>query len=81
MKLNDLGMIALKFSNLPKLTRYNLSKDEFMALSKLNSNKNIVILKAEKGNFTVIMTSTDYEEKLLISCHVLFTKPSPKITL
>ena len=61
MKLKDLGMIALKFSNLPKLPRYNLSKDEFMALSKLNSNKHIVILKAEKGNFTVIMTSMDCE--------------------
>ena len=42
----------------------NLSTEEKIAIKELRSNKDIVILKADKGNSTVIMNSEDYNAKI-----------------
>ena len=42
----------------------NLSTEEKIAIKELKSNKDIVILKADKGNSTVIMNSEDYSAKI-----------------
>ena len=43
----------------------NLSKLEFLALKNIKSNPDIVILKADKGNATVILNKVDYNLKML----------------
>ena len=42
----------------------NITKKERMAIKDLNSNKDIIILPADKGNATVLMNTTDYKDKL-----------------
>ena len=42
----------------------NLSPDETKALKELWSDNNIIILKSDKGNATVVMDRRDYESKL-----------------
>ena len=44
----------------------NLSPDETKALKELRSDNNIIILKSDKGNATVVMDRRDYESKLSI---------------
>ena len=46
------------------LTDCNLTKDELHALKRLKSNKNIVILPADKGRVTVVMDKKDYTDKI-----------------
>ena len=48
-----------------KLPQPNLSKDEMEALKELRSDTSIKIMKADKGNATVVMDSQEYEYKLL----------------
>ena len=43
----------------------NISKGEKQALEKLKKNKDIVALKADKGNATVILDTEDYNKKAL----------------
>ncbi len=43
----------------------NLSKSERAALRDLKKDKDIVILKADKGNSTVIMDRSDYDSRLM----------------
>ncbi len=43
----------------------NLSKSERAALRDLRKDKDIVILKADKGNSTVIMDRSDYDSRLM----------------
>lgn len=43
--------------------RSNLSKHEFEALKSLNNNKDIVVLKADKGGAAVILNKEDYWKK------------------
>jgi len=42
----------------------NLTKDEFHSIRSLSDNPNIILLKVDKGNATVIMNTIDYESKL-----------------
>ena len=42
----------------------NISKEEAKALKKIKKNKSIIILKADKGNVTVIMDRIDYDYKM-----------------
>lgn len=59
--LQECGCI-LCTSNLPKP---NLTKGGFIALPQLNSNRNILILKANKGIVSVVMNSFNYHYKML----------------
>ena len=53
--------VIIKHEKLPKL---NISRSELTALRELESNKNIKIVKEEKGNATVLMDSEDYDKKM-----------------
>ncbi|XP_047990120.1 uncharacterized protein LOC125229344 [Leguminivora glycinivorella] len=47
-----------------KLPRSNISKEEWEALNDLRSNPDILTLKADKGNATVVIDVSDYESKI-----------------
>jgi len=53
-------MKAMKKSCFPS----NISKEEHMALRKLKENKDVTILKSDKGNATVVMDKAEYEKKV-----------------
>lgn len=55
--------LALKFRNQPRPTS-NLNKDQRLALKKLKDNKEITILKADKGNCTVVLDTQEYDGKM-----------------
>jgi hypothetical protein len=42
----------------------NLAKEKFQSIWCLNVNPNIIILKVDKGNASVIMNTSDYESKI-----------------
>jgi len=48
-----------------KPPRNNISKDEFDALKSLNHNKDIIVLKVDKGGVVVILDKEDYRRKML----------------
>ena len=48
-----------------RLPRSNLSKNQKDAVRNLRTDKSIHILKADKGNATVILNRTDYDKKIL----------------
>ena len=69
-KVNDAAAVStarskvagvLKTARLPKR---NIDKEEEQALKELKEDKDIVILKADKGNCTVIMDRPDYDQKI-----------------
>ena len=43
----------------------NLHKDNRAALKTLKQDKNIIILRAEKGNATIVMNSTESKEEVM----------------
>ncbi|KAK3735298.1 hypothetical protein QZH41_000232 [Actinostola sp. cb2023] len=47
-----------------KLPANNLTKDEKSAIRTLRDDKDIIILKADKGNATVVMDRTEYDNKI-----------------
>ena len=53
---------ALKNAKPP--AKENLTLDEKQALKDLQNDDSILILKADKGNCTVVMNTTDYENKV-----------------
>lgn len=42
----------------------NLTRDEMGAVKTLKNNKNIIILRADKGNATVVMNKKEYHDKM-----------------
>ena len=69
-KVNDTAAVCtarskvagvLKTARPPKR---NIGKEEEQALKELKEDKDIVILKADKGNCTVIMDLPDYDQKI-----------------
>ena len=61
------GLKNIAFSSFNRynyLRELNLSKNEFDALKKLSSMKDIVIHKSDKGNSVVIVNRTDYLNRL-----------------
>ena len=48
-----------------RLPRSNLSKNQKDAVQNLRTGRSIHILKADKGNATVILNRTDYDKKIL----------------
>ena len=70
-KVNDAAAVStarskvagvLKTARSPKR---NIDKEEEQALKELKEDKDIVILKADKGNCTVIMDRPDYDQKII----------------
>jgi len=57
----------------PKLT-----KENFDSICRLNENRNILILKVNKGNAPVIMDSSDYDSKMLDLLSTSTYKPLAK---
>ena len=55
----------------------NIASKERQAIKKLNRDKDILILPADKGNATVIMKTTDYNGKIL---DILNTNDYKKVT-
>ncbi|XP_047989338.1 uncharacterized protein LOC125228720 [Leguminivora glycinivorella] len=53
--------VILRKATLPKS---NVTTEERLALKNLRANENILVLKADKGNATVVMDSTDYDDKI-----------------
>ncbi|XP_063622430.1 uncharacterized protein LOC134794549 [Cydia splendana] len=47
-----------------KLPKSNTTAEERSALRDLKENEDILVLKADKGNATVVMDSTDYDSKI-----------------
>ena len=47
-----------------KLPRNNLTMDQRKALKELSNMEDVVVLPADKGNTTVLMTAVDYDSKL-----------------
>ncbi|KAK5650122.1 hypothetical protein RI129_001151 [Pyrocoelia pectoralis] len=52
----------LKNAHLPK---QNITKAQKSHLKELKNNKDILILRADKGNSTVIVNTSDYNEKMM----------------
>ena len=54
----------------------NLSKEQNIAIRDLKKDRSVCILKADKGNCTVVMNSLDYDNKInaLLSDSVTYTK-------
>jgi len=48
-----------------KPPRSNISKAEFEALKTLNKNRDVVVLKADKGGAAVLLDRSDYRNKML----------------
>ena len=48
----------------PKLPKSNMTKDQWMALKKLEEDKDIVVLPADKGNATVLLDKSEYNQKM-----------------
>jgi hypothetical protein len=46
-----------------KILKANVTDQEENAIQQLYKDKNIKILKADKGNVTVVMNTTEYERK------------------
>lgn len=55
--------LTLTFRNQPRPAP-NLNKDQRIALKELKENKEITILKADKGNSTVVLTTSEYDAKM-----------------
>ena len=47
-----------------KPPKSNITSKERTALNSLNKDKDIVILKADKGRTTVVLNRSDYEQKM-----------------
>jgi hypothetical protein len=47
-----------------KLPKPNITHEERQAIKKLNSNDQIIVLPADKGNTTVILDKNDYDSKI-----------------
>lgn len=53
---------ALRQSKPPR--ERNLTREEQEALRELKSNENIVVVRADKGNCTVVMNKRDYSTQV-----------------
>ena len=58
----------------------NITQEEEEALKELKQDENIIILKADKGNSTVVMNAQEYDDKIncLLSDSSVYTKLSKK---
>ncbi|XP_059055428.1 uncharacterized protein LOC131849377 [Achroia grisella] len=49
-----------------KLPKSNVTAEERYALECIRENENILVLKADKGNATVVMNTSDYDSKIRV---------------
>ncbi|CAH2097401.1 unnamed protein product [Euphydryas editha] len=56
----DIAVILRK----SKLPATNITTEERQALKNIRNNQDILVLKADKGNATVVMNTTDYQQKI-----------------
>ena len=61
-----------------KPPKRNINKSEAVAIKNSKNNKEIMIMKADKGNATVVMNTTDYETKMVE--HLTTTRCYKKLT-
>ena len=54
--------MILRKVNPPK---HNITMNETTAIKDLKANKDIMIMKADKGNTTVVLNMSDYEAKMI----------------
>ena len=52
------------FDNYNFWNELNISKEEFLALKGLSSNKDIILHKADKGNSVVLVNKADYNTRM-----------------
>ena len=52
------------FDNYNFWNELNISKEEFLALKGLSSNKDIILQKADKGNSVVLVDKADYTKRI-----------------
>ena len=52
------------FDNYNFWNELNISKEEFLALKGLSSNKDIILQKADKGNSVVLVNKADYTKRM-----------------
>ena len=52
------------FDNYNFWNELNISKEEFLALKGLSSNKDIILQKADKGNSVVLVNKADYAKRM-----------------
>ena len=52
------------FDNYNFWNKLNISKEEFLALKSLSSNKDIILQKADKGNSVVLVNKADYTKRM-----------------
>ena len=50
-----------------KPSKKNITKEEFAALKKLKGGKDIMVLKANKGNTTIFIKTEDYQQLRIIN--------------
>ena len=61
----DVKKVAFSsFDNYSFWDELNITKDEFKALKKLSSNKDIIVQKADKGNSVVLVNKVDYIHRM-----------------
>ena len=53
-----------EFLESAKPPQRNITQEEEEALKELKQDENIVILKADKGNSTVVMNAQEYDDKI-----------------
>lgn len=84
-KSEEMRQDIAKILRTSKPPQSNISIKEKRALNNLRKNKNIVILKVDKGNSTLIMNIIDYDNKMeehlnKSGCYKIINKdPSEKI--
>ena len=52
------------FDNYNFWNEFNISKEEFLQLKGLSSNKDIILQKADKGNSVVLVNKADYTKRM-----------------
>ena len=70
-KIKDTGLSSFRLYNKKDHQFENLSEEEYKAFINLQSNKNIIIHKADKGNWVVVIDRLSYVigiEKLQSGC-------------
>ena len=75
-KIKDVGLSSFRLYNKKDNRFENLSEEEYEAFINLQSNKNIIIQKADKGNSVVVIDRLSYviEMEKLLNDHNKFVK-------
>ena len=85
-KVRDEAAVQIARSKVSKILKSakppqrNITHEEEEALKELKKDESIVILKADKGNATIIMNATEYNDKIncLLSDNSVYSKLSKK---